>query len=351
MGSPFVIGYAPACLEHDPGSTHTDRPARLERVLDDVGVPIETPEPASPEDLPPVHSPGYLDWLRETCEEERRVDHATVTSAGTWPAVLAGAGAARWAAERVAGAHRPTADDGRGSDADTDETPPEVAFALTRPPGHHALKNRAMGFCFCNNAAIAAEHALSLPGIDTVAVLDWDVHHGNGTENQFVDRSDVHVVSVHQEGLYPGTGSVDAAGVGDAVGATANLPLPEGAGGPAYRYAAERLLEPLFDVADPDLLVLSAGYDAHEHDPISDTELTSEDFGWLTGWTRDLAAAHDAPVAAVLEGGYQPGLLAESVAAGTEAIVEGTPPAPAGEPTDRARRVIDGARAIWPALE
>ena len=341
MGSQLFVGHAPASLEHDPGPTHTDRPKRVERVvetLEERGATFETPDPVEPEDISAVHTPGYLRWLKDTCEDEKRVDHDTVTSAGTWPAVLAGAGAAEWAVER---AHEAAGTAG-------DES--AVTFAPTRPPGHHALRNRAMGFCFVNNAAVAAERALELDGVETVAVLDWDVHHGNGTERQFVDRTDVHYVSVHQDGVYPGTGSVDAAGVGDAVGATANLPLPAGAGGPALRRTTETLLEPFLDAADPDLVVLSAGFDAHEHDPISDLEVSTEEYGWLTGWTRDVAAAHDAPLAIVLEGGYQPGLLAESVDAAAEAIETGTPAAPEGEPTDEARRVIEGARDVWPAL-
>ncbi len=349
MGSPFAVGHSPASMEHDPGPTHTDRPKRLESVvaaLQERDTTIETPEPIDFEGASAVHTPGYLRWLRETCADERRVDHDTVTSSGTWDAVLAGAGGARWAVERAI--EDTTADPDSKAPAETED--PAVAFALTRPPGHHALENYAMGFCFLNNAAYAAEHALEQPGIDTIAILDWDVHHGNGTESLFVDRSDVHYVSVHQDGLYPGTGSVDAAGVGDALGATANLPLPEGAGGPAFRYATETLLEPLFAAMAPDLVVLSAGFDAHENDPISDLELTTPDFGWLAGWTRDLAATYDAPVATVLEGGYQPGLLAETVAAAADAIETGTPPAPEGEPTDAARRVIDGATDVWPAL-
>jgi len=334
MGSPFLVGHHPNCLDHDPGQAHTDRPERLLWVLDALGergTEAETPDPIDPAAAAVVHDPDYLQRIQSVCKQGQRVDGDTVASPGTWPAVLAGAGAARWAVDRS---------------LETDG----VAFALTRPPGHHALTDRAMGFCFINNAAVAAEHALDRPGVDRVAILDWDVHHGNGTQALFAERADVAYLSIHQSELYPGTGHVDWTGIGAGEGTTANLPLPEGAGGPAYRAAAEDLLEPFLERFDPDLLVSSAGFDAHEADPISDLSLSTEEYGWLVGWTRDAAAAVDAPVAAVLEGGYQPGLLADSVAEAACAVEDGTPAPPEGEPIEPARRALDDAREAWPAL-
>jgi acetoin utilization deacetylase AcuC-like enzyme len=235
-----------------------------------------------------------------------------------------------WAAERAV-----DGDEGR-------ETP----FALGRPPGHHAVADDAMGFCFVNNAAVAAQAVLNAGAVDRVAILDWDVHHGNGTQDIFYDRGDVCYLSVHEEGLYPGTGDADETGADDGDGATVNVPLPAGAGDADYELVFADVFRPALEAFDPGLLLISAGFDAHRHDPISRMRVSTEGYARMTGAVRSIAAATDAGLGFVLEGGYGLDTLSDGVATVHETF-DGRAPLPLDDdetPDDDVREVVTDAR-------
>jgi acetoin utilization deacetylase AcuC-like enzyme len=327
------FGYSETCLDHDPGPRHPESPDRLRAIRRGLakrhGVEYVDADPASEADATAVHDDDYVAEVREFCEAGGgNWDPDTAATGETWPAALQSAGLATWAATAAL-----DGDDGR-------DTP----FALGRPPGHHATASDAMGFCFLNNAAIAAQHALD-EGADRVLVFDWDVHHGNGTQDVFYDRGDVFYASIHEDGLYPGTGHVEETGVGDGAGTTLNVPLPAGAGDPAYRVAVDDLLVPAGRAFDPDLVLVSAGFDAHRHDPISRMHVSTEGYGMLADRVRTLADEADAGLAFVLEGGYGLDTLAESVGMVHE-VFDGRDPVepdgdPAGEPAARIDEVRD----------
>lgn len=200
-----------------------------------------------------------------------------------------------------------------------------------------------MGFCFANNAAIAAQHALDSDDFDVerVAIVDWDVHHGNGTQDIFYDRDDVVFVSLHEQGLYPGTGDVDETGEGAGTGATMNFPLPAGTGDAAYLAAVDGPITTVLEDADIDLLLVSAGFDAHRHDPISRIRLSTEAYALLTDRLRAVADECNAGLAFVLEGGYSLDVLADSVAMVHETFDGREPIEPNGDFSDDAAAVIE----------
>lgn len=196
----------------------------------------------------------------------------------------------------------------------------DFGFALSRPPGHHALAETSMGFCIFNNAALAAAHARSL-GIERVMIVDWDVHHGNGTEAVFYDRSDVLFLSLHQSPFYPGTGAVGDVGHGQGAGYTVNLPLPAGANDEVYLTAFERIVLPVVRQYAPQLTIVSAGYDAHKSDPLGQMALTETVFGAMTqGLRRGLPSGGRGNLMFLLEGGYDLGGLEASVRATVTAL-------------------------------
>ncbi len=326
------FGYSETCLEHDPGPRHPESPDRLRAIRRGLakrhGVAYVDADAASESDATTVHDDGYVAEIREFCESGGGSwDPDTVATAETWPAALQSAGLATWAAGATL--------DG----ADGRDTP----FSLGRPPGHHATEADAMGFCFLNNVAIAAQHALD-EGADRVLVFDWDVHHGNGTQDVFYDRGDAFYASIHEEGLYPGTGAVEETGTGAGAGTTLNVPLPAGAGDAAYRVAFDDLLAPAAYAFDPDLVLVSAGFDAHRHDPISRMHVSTEGYGMLTDRVRSLAGEVDAGLAFVLEGGYGLDTLAEGVGMVHETFDGRKPVESDGEPSDDAAARIDEVR-------
>ncbi|MFB6300844.1 MAG: histone deacetylase family protein [Halobacteriales archaeon] len=329
------FGYDEVCLDHDPGDRHPESPDRLRAIRRGLqrkhGVEYVSADPASIDAITAVHDPAYIDALEDFCDDGGGSwDPDTVAVEATWMAARYSAGLARWAATAaVAGAA------GR-------QTP----FSIGRPPGHHAVADDAMGFCFINNVAVAAESLLTDPDavVDRVAIFDWDVHHGNGTQDIFYDRGDVFYASIHEAGLYPGTGDIQALGEGDGQGTTLNVPFRAGAGDAAYLAALDEAIAPAIARFDPDAFLISAGFDVHQHDPISRIRVTTEGFGHLADRVRSIAEETDAALAFVLEGGYSLDMLADGVGMVHE-VFDGYDPEPVdGTPSDDARDRIDAVR-------
>ncbi|MFB6169637.1 MAG: class II histone deacetylase [Haloarculaceae archaeon] len=317
MPSSLTVHYDDAFLDHEaPAGTfhlppsdllavdepHPDRPERIRNITSAVEKTFpdaEWPavEPASRAQLERTHEPTYLDDLRDA-EPGVRLEPTTGVSEGTWDAAVAAAGAAVAAA-----------DDALAGGIET------VPYAACRPSGHHAGPAAADGFCFVNNAAVAADHAID-SGAERVAILDWDVHHGNGTQECFYDRDDVLFVSLHNDfGVWgpnhPQEGTTDEVGTGDGEGYTVNVPLPPGTGDEGYAYAMSELAEPVVAAYDPDLLLVSAGQDPGHLDPMARNMVSVEGFEDLGARARRLAVDHaGGALGLIQEGGYQPSHLA-----------------------------------------
>jgi acetoin utilization deacetylase AcuC-like enzyme len=294
---------------HDTGPGHPERPSRLAAAcagLAEAGFGDVAPLPgrrATREELLRVHSGTYLDALERFCAAGGgHLDPDTVVSPGTWETALAAAGAGLAAIEALAA--------GRGS----------AAFVGTRPPGHHADRSRGMGFCMLNNVAVAAA-ALREAG-QRVLIVDWDVHHGNGTQDIFWDDPGVVYFSTHQSPLYPGTGRMGETGGPHALGRTVNVPLPPGATGDVLRKAVDEVLAPVAAWSQPEWVLVSAGFDAHRDDPLADLRLTAGDFADLAAAVAALAPC-PGRTALFLEGGYDLDALRRSVAAAVAAVTGG----------------------------
>ena len=297
------------CLRHDTGQRHVERPERVAAVLGAVSeLPgVETlPAPrATREQLTLVHPTDYWDALLEaepgggSDRSLVALDADTFMSPGSIDATLRGSGAACFAVDQVA--------TGKARNA----------FCAVRPPGHHALATVPMGFCLLNHVAVAARYAIAQGHAEKVAILDFDVHHGNGTQGIFEESPEVLFVSSHQMPLYPGSGYATETGVGNIM----NLPLSPGDGSETVRAAwSNRGLEALYKF-NPDLVLVSAGFDAHVRDPLGQLELVDEDYGWITAEIRSLAeSACDGHVVSLLEGGYDLEALATASAAHVQAL-------------------------------
>ena len=298
-----------ACLAHDPGASHPERPERLAAVtaaldaeefsgLDRVEAPL-----VERAQLEFVHAVPYLDQIEAVAPAEGRVrlDPDTAISPGSLEAARRAAGAVAAAVDAVmAGAAR-------------------NAFCAVRPPGHHAEADRAMGFCVYNNVAVGAEQARRTHGAKRVAVMDFDVHHGNGTQHMFEPDRDLLYASTHQYPFYPGTGARDEVGVGNVF----NRPLPADSGSAEFRAAMVETILPAIRDFEPDLVMISAGFDAHRQDPLAQLNLTEGDFDWAT---RELMAIADAccegRLVSSLEGGYDLDGLAKSAVAHVRVLMD-----------------------------
>ena len=329
------FGYREICLDHDTGPRHPETADRLRAIRQGLtkrhGVEYRSGSLADRDAVEAVHDAEYVADVESFCADGGGTwDADTVAVEETWEAALASAGLACWAAEAAI-----DGSDGR-------RTP----FSIGRPPGHHAEVDEAMGFCFFNNVAVAAQRAIDRPdnGVDRVAIFDWDVHHGNGTQDIFYDRGDVFYASVHEQGLFPGTGSVSETGGPNAPDTILNAPLPGGSGDDEYAAFVDELLAPSLSRFDPDLFIVSAGFDAHRHDPISRMRVSTEGYGHMTALVRSIADHHDAPLAFVLEGGYGLDALSESIGMVHEVFDGRDPVVPDGDLTADAAAVIDDVR-------
>ena len=255
--------------------------------------------------LTAVHPEAYVESIeRLSARGGGAIDFDTVASAGSFGAALHAAGGAVRMVELLL-------------DGEADR-----AFSAHRPPGHHALPERAMGFCLFNNIAVAARFALDRRELDRVLIVDWDVHHGNGTNDIFHADPAVLFVSIHQSPLYPGTGAASDTGEGDGQGFTVNLPVPPGTGDTEYAALIDETVAPLAYEYRPQLMLVSAGFDAHRDDPLADCDLTEAGFAAMTRSLCQVADSVGAPLGCVLEGGYALEALGRSVAATMEALVQ-----------------------------
>ena len=297
-----------SCLAHDAGPGHPESPSRLHAVLEALSSDrfsaldrIEAPR-VSREQLARVHASGLIDEVFTSAPQDGyvRLDPDTAMSAHSLEAAQRAAGAVCAAVDALI--------DGKCA----------RAFCAVRPPGHHATRDTAMGFCLFNNVAVGAAHALAR-GIERVAIVDFDVHHGNGTQDIFWNDPRVLYASTHQWPLYPGTGRPEETGAGNIV----NVPLARGAAGAEFRAAFNAIILPRLRAFAPQLLLISAGFDAHRLDPLADLNLVADDYAWAT---RELVAvAHDTAdgrVISSLEGGYSLQALRESVAAHVNALLD-----------------------------
>ena len=279
----------PACLAHDPGTGHAERPARLEAVVGALRRAFPADEwreaPTATRDaLQRVHAPALIAQVLDETPVARRLDEDTVMSEGSPEAALRAAGAAIAAVDAV-----------MAGDA-------THAFCAVRPPGHHATPATAMGFCLFNSVAVAAAHALAVHGLPRVAIVDFDVHHGHGTQDIFDAEPRVLFASSHEMPLYPGTGAADERG---RAGGIVNAPLPAGSGGAEFRAAWRERLLPRLDAFAPSLVLVSAGFDAHRADPLAHLQLDADDYRWIGTELAALARRHaGGRVVSLLEGGY-----------------------------------------------
>ncbi len=308
--------YDPVFLKHEPGYGHPESPERLEaimRCLPDAPVwPHLVRVPAAAADeaaLASVHAPEHVETIRRriAAGDDLLDQGDTRVCRDSWAAALAAAGGAMAAVDAVL-------DPATGLDA---------AFCALRPPGHHAESRRAMGFCLFNNIAVAARYAQAKKGVGRIAILDWDVHHGNGTQEIFYKDPSVLYISLHQYPWYPGTGAMDETGTGAGEGFTLNCPMPAGSGEGEYLAAFRELILPALENFRPQLLLISAGFDAHRDDPLSHIFLEDRSFLSMTRMAGEIAAHHAAgKIVSMLEGGYNLEALARCVALHCAALAE-----------------------------
>jgi len=299
--------YSRRYLGHDPGPGHPERPERLRAIVEALreagywgssGTEVIEPSPASPRTVELVHDPKYIELVRRLSKAGDPIDSDTPTRPGTYEIALLAAGGAVDAGRRVT----------RGELSN--------AFALLRPPGHHASRSTGGGFCYFNNVAVMVEVLKREHGLKRILILDLDAHHGNGSQNIFYEDPSVLYISIHQDGrtLYPGTGFVEEVGSGEGEGYNVNVPLPPGSSDEDYASAMHELFVPLSEQFEPELVAVSMGFDAYAGDPLTQLRLSSEAYSWLAGFVAEQAERLCGGKAVfVLEGGYVPEVLGKSV--------------------------------------
>ncbi len=302
----------PACLEHDPRQGlpgHPEQPERLRAIeaalaeRDWLGWERREAPRAGEEELTLAHPRQHVEAIRELCRSGGgAIDVDTFAGESSWEAALRAAGGACEMVRQLL------------------STDAGIGFCAVRPPGHHAEPERAMGFCLFDNVAVAAALAIAELGLERVFILDWDVHHGNGTAEIFRRRDDVLFASIHQGGIFPGTGARSDAGSGPGEGYTINLPVPAGSEEDVWLSLLEDEVLPAAAAFKPQLVLISAGFDAHRDDPLAECRLEASSFARMASLARDAAADWKVPVGTVLEGGYDLSALADSVVATMAAL-------------------------------
>ncbi|WP_462137439.1 histone deacetylase family protein [Candidatus Mycalebacterium sp.] len=303
MGKTAVFIDADVCKEHENGPMHPECPDRITAIESLLSAESVSPfvermavKDATPEQLTRVHSEDYVRAIQQTDGKPlSQLDQDTGVGGGSWRAAIRSAGAAVCACDEALNGGN--------------------SFSFCRPPGHHAERDRAMGFCLFNNVAVAAEFALAERSAGRVMIIDWDVHHGNGTQNSFYERGDVFYFSIHQHPAFPGTGSAEETGSGGGAGTTLNIPLAAGQTDDTYINIFQNRLAEAAHSYKPDIILVSAGFDAHKADPLAGMSLSSECFGVLAAEIQTLAGEICGGAAAFfLEGGYDLWSLQTSVA-------------------------------------
>ena len=295
--------YHPKYLKHDT-EPHPENPGRLEAIQkkiesSKIHSQLIFPEPryATDSELAANHDLGHIEHVRSSCRDgTQNLDGDTVICPDSWDAAILASGAGLIAIDHIITGHL------------------DNAFTAVRPPGHHAEKDRAMGFCLFNNVAVAARYAIKKHSLNKVFIFDWDVHHGNGTQNSFYSDPSVYYSSIHQYPFYPGTGSKKETGTGDGLGATLNFPLNAFAGDVTYIDIIKNKVIPEIQSFRPDLVIISAGFDAHEDDPLAQMAVSSDCYGKMTSLILKTAKeVCDGRLLSMLEGGYNHKALADSV--------------------------------------
>lgn len=289
--------------DHDPGRHHPERPARIGTLLNSLesyqraGLTRFDPRPATPQEIALIHDPAHIGRVAATAGQDSfAFDADTHVSAQSYDTACLATGGLLKILEAVM------------------EREVDNGFALVRPPGHHAERNRAMGFCLFNSAAIGAQYLREKFGLKRVLVMDWDLHHGNGTQHSFYADPGVLYVSTHQYPYYPGTGAAEDVGQGSGAGYTVNLPIPAGWGDTEYQRLFQEIVEPICRQFEPEFVLISAGFDAHVRDPLGGLSITEEGFGALARTLLRVAHDHSqGRCAALLEGGYDLEGLEKSV--------------------------------------
>ncbi|MCX6376922.1 MAG: histone deacetylase [Armatimonadetes bacterium] len=301
-----ALVYSERYLIHDPGTEHAENAGRLRAIvaaLEESGLrgrlTVLSPTPAETSQIIRVHDAAHVERVRKACESApANLDRDTTVSRDSYDVALLAAGGVLKAVDAVM--------DGRVRNA----------FCAVRPPGHHATRDKAMGFCLFNNVAIAARHIQDKHAIRRILIVDWDAHHGNGTQEIFYGDPEVLYFSAHQFPCYPGTGSATESGEGPGKGFTINVPMSAGSGDAEYLKAFSEILTPAAEEFKPEFVLISAGFDAHENDPLTNLNVTTEGFAALTALVKGIADTHcGGRLVSVLEGGYHPENLAAAVVA------------------------------------
>ena len=293
----------PFYLKHK-NEPHPENPGRLNAIQKNIesskyynNLTLIQPRKATVEDIAKVHGTGYIRSVEDSCRNGvRNLDADTVISSDSYQAALLSAGAGLEALDKIL------------------EGTVGNAFCAVRPPGHHAEQNKAMGFCLFNNVGVIARYAQDVKNIQKIFIFDWDVHHGNGTQHSFYKDSSIYYSSIHQYPFYPGTGGVDETGTGDGLGSNLNLPMRAYSCDADYINVIEHKLIPVIQKFNPDLIIISAGFDAHENDPLAQINLSTDCYGKMTQKLMEIANdVCNGRILSMLEGGYDYSALADSV--------------------------------------